>query len=212
VFKARAAVGVKVAILPVPSRVTTPVTPGDTVKVVVEMVTGFMASLKVAVTTVLGHTPMAPLGGVTEITAGGGGAAHDETAVIKVHTKLLASALPEGSLAPVVIVTVYVVLSARLLEGVKVNILLVASPVTVPVTPGATVKVVVLMVVGSIACGKVAAMTVLGHTPAEASGGVTETGGAGGKQAAALVVKVQTKLLARLLPYKSCALVVIVAV
>ena len=54
----------------------------------------------------------------------------------------------------------------------------------VPVTgvaPGPVkVKVVALIVVGSIACGKVAATTVLGHIPAEPLGGVTETGGAGG--------------------------------
>ena len=35
------------------------------------MVAGFIASLKVAVTTVLGQTPTEPLGGVTEITVGG---------------------------------------------------------------------------------------------------------------------------------------------
>jgi hypothetical protein len=50
------------------------------------MVTGFIASLNVAMITVLGHTPTAPLGGVTEITAGGGGVAHAEAAVVKVHT------------------------------------------------------------------------------------------------------------------------------
>ena len=92
------------------------------------------------------------------------------------------------------------------------KVLFVTSPVTVPVTPGATVKVVVLMVVGSMACGKVAAITVLGQTPADALGGVTEIGDAAGTHITALVVKVHTKLLARLLPYMSCAAVVMVAV
>jgi len=73
------------------------------VKVVVLIVAGFIASLKVAVTTVLGQTPAAPLGGVTEITVGG---AHGLLPVVKVHTKLLASAMPYTSVAPVVIVAV----------------------------------------------------------------------------------------------------------
>ena len=71
-------------------------------------------------------------------------------------------------------------LRARLPDGVKVKIVFVTSGVTVPVTPGDTVKVVGLMVAGSIACGKVALTTVLGHIPAEPLGGVTEMGGAGG--------------------------------
>jgi hypothetical protein len=114
--------------------------------------------------------------------------------------------------APVVIVAVYTVLSARLLEGIKVKIVLVTSEVTVPVTPGVTVKVVVLMVAGSIACGKVAATIVLGHIPPEPLGGVTEVGGAGTRHGVARVVNVQTKLLANAMPYASVAPVVIVAV
>ena len=47
-----------------------PVTPGLTVKVVVLMVAGFIASLKVAVMTAREHTPVAPSGGVTETTLG----------------------------------------------------------------------------------------------------------------------------------------------
>jgi hypothetical protein len=137
-----------------------------------------MASLNVAVITVLGHTPAAPPGGVTEITVGGGGGVHAEVPVVKVQTKLLASALPNGSLAPVLIVAVYKVLSARVLDGVNVKIVLDVSWVTVPVTPGVTVKVVMLMLAGSMACGKMAATTMLGQTPAEPLGGITEIGGA----------------------------------
>ena len=73
------------------------------VKVVVLIVAGFIASLKVAVTTVLGQTPTAPASGVTEITVGG---AHGLVPVVKVHTKLVASAMPYTSMAPVVIVAV----------------------------------------------------------------------------------------------------------
>src|SRR3984957_14495965 len=169
------------------------------------MVAGSIASLKVAVITVLGHTPLAPPAGDTETTVGGGGDAHDVVPVVKVHTKLLASALPNGSLAPVVIVTEYTVLNARLPDGVKVKMVLDESWVTVPVTPGVTVKGVALMVAGAIACGKVAATTMLGHPPAEPLGGVTETGGAGGWHGFAPVVKVHTKLAARVLPNMSCA-------
>src|SRR5713101_5349598 len=50
----------------------------------------------------------------------GAAEAHDVADVVNVHTKLLASALPNRSLAPVVIVAVYTVLSRRLLPGVKV--------------------------------------------------------------------------------------------
>ena len=40
------------------------------VNVVVLIVEGFIASLKVATTTLLGHIPLAPSGGATEITVG----------------------------------------------------------------------------------------------------------------------------------------------
>ena len=42
--------------------------------------------------------------------------------VVKLHTKLLTRALPARSLTPVVIVAVYTVLGARLLDGVKVAV------------------------------------------------------------------------------------------
>lgn len=89
------------------------------VKVAVLMVAGFIARLKVAVTTVLGQIPVIPFRGVTEITVGG---AHSALLVVNVHTKLLASALPNVSFAPVVIVAVYKVVNARALGGVKVAV------------------------------------------------------------------------------------------
>ena len=55
--------------------------------------------LKVAVTVVLTATAEAPFAGTVETTVGA-------TSVVKVHTELAASALPVGSLAPVVIVAV----------------------------------------------------------------------------------------------------------
>ena len=98
--------GKNVAILPVPSKVTVPATLGATVKVVVLMVGAYICSLKVAVIMVSGHTPLAPLGGETDVTMGGGGGVHEAAAVLKVHTKLLANALPKRSLTPVVMVAV----------------------------------------------------------------------------------------------------------
>jgi hypothetical protein len=104
------------------------------------------------------------------------------------------------------------VLSARALDGVNVKTVSVTSDVMVPATPGLTVKVAVLMVAGSIAWGKVATTTVFGHAPEDPLGGVTAMGGAGTRQGLALVVKLHTKLPARVLPYMSVAPVVIVAV
>jgi hypothetical protein len=78
-----------------------------------------IAWLKVAVTKVLGHIPVAPVAGATEITVGG---AQAVVLVVKVHTQLPANALPNVSWAPVVIVAVYRVFSARALAGVKVAV------------------------------------------------------------------------------------------
>jgi hypothetical protein len=63
-----------------------------------------------------------------------------------------------------------------------------------------------------MAWGNVAEITVFWQIPAEASGGLTETGGLGGRHATAAVVKVHTKLPAGALPNMSWAAVVIVAV
>jgi hypothetical protein len=76
VLSARALDGVKVKIVLVGSAVITPVTatggvPAVTVKVEALIVAGFIATLKAAVTTVLGQMPAAPLRGVTETTVGG---------------------------------------------------------------------------------------------------------------------------------------------
>lgn len=53
--------------------------------------------------------------GIVETTVGG-------AAVVKVHTKLAASAAPVGSFAPVVIVAVYKVLVVRTVVGVNVEV------------------------------------------------------------------------------------------
>ena len=89
-----------------------------TVKVAALIVAGFMASLNVAVTRVLTGTAVAPLVGNVEITVG--------ALVLKLQTKLAASAMPNASIAPVVIVAVKVP-DARPPEGVKVAILVAAT-------------------------------------------------------------------------------------
>jgi len=94
----------------------TGVAPGPvTVKVAALIVAGFIASLNVAETRVFTGTAVAPLAGTVEVTVG-------DAAVVKVHTKLAASAAPEGSFAPVVIVAVNGVLVARNAVGVKVAV------------------------------------------------------------------------------------------
>jgi hypothetical protein len=90
------------------------------VNVAALIVAGFIASLNVAEIAVLTATEVAPLTGTVEITVG-----NEEVgdgAVVKVHTKLAASARPVGSFAPVVIVAVYKVLVARTAVGVNVAV------------------------------------------------------------------------------------------
>ena len=145
---ASAAVGVKVAV--VPERVMVPATgvaPGPVkVNVVALIVAGSMASLNVAEIVALTATAVAPLVGTVETTVGAG-------AVVKVHTKLEASAIPVEFFAPLVIVAVNTVLVARRVVGV--NVAVVPAKVTVPATavaPGPVkVNVAVLIVAGFIA-------------------------------------------------------------
>jgi hypothetical protein len=77
-----------------------------------------MALLKVALSAWLMGTPVAPLAGTVEITVGFVLSA--AAPVVKVQTKLLASAFPERSCAAVVIVAVNRVLAARAVVGVNV--------------------------------------------------------------------------------------------
>ncbi len=81
---------------------------------------------------------------------------------------MLAIAVPDSPVTPVVMVAVYKVLLARAVAGVKVATLPEASYVTVPVTavvPGpASVKVAFLIVVAVIASLKVARMAWLVDT------------------------------------------------
>jgi len=81
------------------------------------IVEGSIASLNVAEMLLLTGTATT---GLVEITRGGVVSASEP--VVKPHTKLTASARPEESLAPVVIVAVCAELAARLLDGTKVAV------------------------------------------------------------------------------------------
>ena len=78
----------------------------------------FIASLNVTETVEVVPTFVAPFAGLTVLTTGGvvSGAA----AVVNVDVKLAARALPATSFTPVVTVTVYVVPTVRLPDGVNV--------------------------------------------------------------------------------------------
>ena len=96
------------------------VAPWFKVKVTFVIVSGSITSLKVAAAFLLRATPVAPFAGSVKVTVGAVVSA--AAPVVKVHTKLLANALPARSLAPVVIVAVKRVLAARLADGEKVAV------------------------------------------------------------------------------------------
>jgi len=98
----------------------TGVVPCFRVKVDVVIVKGSIVSLNVTRIFVLIGTPVAAEAGDVNVTRGG--VVSGSAPVVKLHTKLAASALPAGSLAPVVIVAVCAALAARLLEGAKVAV------------------------------------------------------------------------------------------
>ena len=103
-------------------------------------------------------------------------------------------------------------LIARGLDGEKVKMVSVTSWVMVPVTPGLTVKVVVLMDEAFIASLKVAVMTAREHTPVAPSAGVTEITVGGALHALAAVVKLHIKLRANPTPKRFLARVLMVTV
>ena len=91
----------------------TGVVPGPVkVNVAEVIVAGFIASLNVAEIAVLTASAVAASTGIVETIVGG-------AAVVKVHTKLAASAAPVGFFAPEVIVAVYNVLVVSTTVGVN---------------------------------------------------------------------------------------------
>jgi hypothetical protein len=212
VLAVRAAVGVKRAALLAASWVTAPATAAPptpataTVKVpAVVTVEALIGALKVALIFWMTGTFVAPLTGTVEVTA-----AADP--VLNVQTTLDASAVPDVSFAPVVIVAVYNVDVASGLPGVKVAVFpTYATPPGTAVALGpASVKVVGLIVVASIGALNVALTVALLATPDEPFVGTVEL--ATGGTAAVAVVKVHTKFAASGAPVEALAPVVIVPV
>src|SRR2546427_689688 len=91
-----------------------------TLRLVVLMVKGSIASLKVALMVWLIPTAAAPLAGTVELTSGR--VVSGVTPVVKLQLNSAASVMPVRLLAPVVIVAVYTVRGARKLAGVKVAV------------------------------------------------------------------------------------------
>lgn len=178
------------------------------------IVKGSIASLKVALTVLLSATSVAPQTGLVKVTVGG--VVSVPGPVVKVHVKLLASALPARSWAPVVTVIVNTVLAARRLVGVKVATFPVPAYATVPgtaVVPGPVrVKVLPVMVRGSIASLKIAATCVLIATPVAPQLGLVEITVGAVVSGARAVVKPHEKLATIALPAKSLTPVVTVTV
>src|SRR5579859_69752 len=185
------------------------------VKVVLLIVAGFMASLKVAATFWLMGTPIALLTGLVEITVGGVGGAGF---VLNVHTKGATSPLPARFCAPVVIVAVYTVLNASTAAGEKVAV--APAQLTVPGTAVAPGPVSVKVVAGELrvehliaalglseSVAKVALMVVLTATPVAPLAGLTEA-----TDGISVVSKCQIYASAMALPSASWTPVVIVAV
>src|SRR5437773_505595 len=101
-------------------------------------------------------TPVAEFAGTVALTVGA--VVSGITPVVKLHTKSAASALPARSLAPALIVAVYVVRDARLPAGAKVAVTSDSRRSSdIGAMPCLMVKVLVLMVEGSIASLKVPA-------------------------------------------------------
>ena len=183
-------------------------------KLAVVRLSGSMASLKLAVTAVLSATAVAPLAGKTVLTIGGvvSGAAP----VVKLQVNGTASGLPATSLAAVVMVAVHVVLEGSGLPGVKLATLPLVAYATVPpmLAPEgqASVKLAVVRLAGFIASLKLAVTAVLIATVVAPLAGKTELTVGAVVSGAALVVKLDVKGAASVLPATSRAAVLSITV
>src|ERR1022692_3090871 len=147
------------------------------VKVEPLIVVGSIGSLKVTVRLLPVATPPVPFAGLVETATG----------------RVVPTASPERSLAPVVMVATKEVPGARVLDGAKVAVapIKVTAPGTVT-PPCFKVKVDVLIVAGSIGSLKVAESLLLMGTPLDPTEGVTEITTGMSVFTTAPVVKLQT--------------------
>ena len=178
--------GVNEAILPVPSRLTTPmtgVTPGPaTVNVVTLMVAGFMASSNVAVTRsrdiCLQSHPAGRRKSPSEEAAHsrrGGGKRPYKIAGQCIARHILGTGGNGGGKG--------CIQDERASRGKDKNLVghVVSDRSCDRGYAGpASLKDAELMLAGSMACGKVTAITVLEHIPVDSLAGLTELGGRGG--------------------------------
>jgi hypothetical protein len=187
------------------------------VKLLVVMEAGAMASLKVAVTLLVKHTPVTPFNGLTKVTVGA--MVSPVLLVVKVHSKSAAKVLLAKSFATVVILAVNKVLFAKVLGDVGVNVavrLLGVKP-TVPVTAAlvamlVSVKLLASMLLAVMSSLKVALMAVLFATLVAASAGKFTVTVGRVVSGSAAVVNVLVKVLASGLPAKSVIAVLSVTV
>jgi hypothetical protein len=145
------------------------------VKVIVVIVAGSIASLKVAIGLLLMATFVVVSAGELELTVGA--VVSVVVPVVKVHTLLTGNGLPARSFIPVVILALYEVLIARSLVGLKIAVLStqLTAPVTaVSVSVSVKVNVVAVQVRGSIGSLKVAVMFLLVATSEVVSIGLVE--------------------------------------
>ena len=168
----------------------------------------FSGSLKVNTTSVSTATSVAPLAGDDEDNVGG--VTSPPAAVVKLVV-LPPNALSSKSVTAVEIATVMVSVDGKSASGVKVTTVSPPPKLKLPATgslPSVTAKLVVSMVVGSIASSKVATIAALVATSVSPfagdielnTGGVTSGPGAG---PAATVVKVITSSPTKALPAAS---------
>ena len=202
--------GVKVATIPVLSRVTVPWTGNPLFRVNVNwlMVVGSMALLKVAVMVLPVVTFVAPLVGTVTVTVG------DKTRpVLKLQEKFPSSGFPAKSFAPVVMLAVKVVFCANGTLGVKVAVVPVRLmvPGTGP-APLFTVNAAGVMVVGSIVSLKVATTDAFSATPMALLAGTIAVIVGEVVSVVVPVVNVQVKSLPSGIPDVSCANLVMVTV
>lgn len=174
-FSAKGFEGVNLAVLPLTLTVPMIGTLSkavSSVKLVWFRVELVIASEKVADIEEFVATPIAELAGDVADTVGGVLSAL--APVVKLHVKLAARALPARSCAPVVMVAVYCVFAARLLEGTNMAVLVptATTPTTLePPEVGLSEKDEVLSVEADIASEKVADTEAFSEMPVAAFDG-----------------------------------------
>jgi hypothetical protein len=137
------------------------------------IVVGFIPSLNVAERFVLIATPVVRATGIVELTVGD--VVSVVRPVVKLHETSASRATPAIFFAPAVIVAVYSVLAVKLPE--RENVAVLSTYVTTPATavePCLRVKVVAVIVAGSIASLKVAVRLALSATFVAASAGIVK--------------------------------------